>query len=95
MPVSKKSATYELSHILTNQLIIVKAPCSQPVLQVGKQAVVAWSEIWAVRKVVKQFPAEMSQQYFSVSSCTQIWVVMEEHYTGCQHSMPFVLNGPT
>jgi hypothetical protein len=22
-------------------------------------------------------------------------IVMEEHYTGCQHSVPFVANGPT
>jgi hypothetical protein len=35
----------------------------------------------------------MLQQCSSVSSCMQTHVVMEEHYTVCQHFMPFVLNG--
>jgi hypothetical protein len=34
-------------------LITVEALWSQPVLQVGKQVVVAWSEIRALRRVVK------------------------------------------
>jgi hypothetical protein len=69
-----------------HQLIIVEALWSQPVTQ---------SEIRAVRRVVKQLPVEMLQQYSSVNSCMRICIVMEEHYTGCQHSTPFVLNGPT
>jgi hypothetical protein len=31
----------------------------------------------------------------SVRICMWMCIVMEEHYTGCQHSTPFVLNGPT
>jgi hypothetical protein len=50
-------------------LIIVEALWSQPVLQVGKQVVVAWSKIKAVRRVVRQLPTEMLQQCSSASSC--------------------------
>jgi hypothetical protein len=42
-------------------VIIVKALWSQPVLQVGKQVAVIWSEIRAVRRVAKQLPLEMLQ----------------------------------
>jgi hypothetical protein len=70
---------------------------SKPILQVGKQVVVARSEIRAVRRVVRQLPVEMLQQCSSANSCMQTHIVMEEYYkyTACQHSMPFVLNGPT
>jgi hypothetical protein len=71
-------------------LIIVEALWSQQLLQVGKQVVVAQSEIRAVR----QLPVEMLQQCSSASSCIQTRIAMEEHYIGCQHSTPFVLNGP-
>jgi hypothetical protein len=47
------------------------------------------------RYVIKQLQDEMFQQGWSVSSCMGTHNAMEEHYTGCQHSMPFVLNGPT
>jgi hypothetical protein len=76
-------------------LIIVEVPWSQPVLQVGKQVVVARSEIRAVTRVVKQLPVEMPQQWTSASSRMRTLIVMEEHYTGYQHSTPFVPNGPT
>jgi hypothetical protein len=38
----------------------------------------------------------MLQYHFSASSrtCMQTHIFMEEHYTICQHSMPFVQNGP-
>jgi hypothetical protein len=36
----------------------------------------------------------MLQQCSSASSCMRTCIVMEEHYIGCQHSMPFILNGP-
>jgi hypothetical protein len=39
-------------------------------------------------------PAEMLQQCSSASSCMQMHIVMEEYNTGCQHSIPFVLNVP-
>jgi hypothetical protein len=39
----------------------------------------------AVRRVVKQVP-DKSKLYSYVNA------VMEEHYTGCQHSKPFVVN---
>jgi hypothetical protein len=57
--------------------------------------VVAQSKITAVRSVVRQLPVEMLQQCSSGSSCTHMpmHIVMEEHYTVCQHSTPFVLNG--
>jgi hypothetical protein len=65
---------------------------SQPVLQVGKQVVVVWSEIGAVKRVVKLLPVEMLQQCSSVSSCLRMCTVMEGHYTVCQHSHgPIVL----
>jgi hypothetical protein len=51
--------------------------------------VVAQSEIRAVNRVV-----EMYQQCSSASSCMQTCIVMEEHYNICQHSTPFVFNGP-
>jgi hypothetical protein len=76
-------------------LIIVEALWSQPVPQLGKQVVVARSEIRAVRRVVKQLPVEMLQHCSSVSSCMRMRIFMEEHYTVCQHSMPVVLNEPT
>jgi hypothetical protein len=41
-----------------HRLIIVEALWSQPVLQVGKQVVVARSEIRTVRRVVKQLPVK-------------------------------------
>jgi hypothetical protein len=43
-------------------LIIIEALWSEPVLQVGKQVVAAWSETRAVRRVVKQLTVEMPQQ---------------------------------
>jgi hypothetical protein len=99
MFLSKKSAACELSHIFTpsHHLLIVEELRSQPVLQEGKQVVFARSEITAVRRVVKQLPAEMPQQCSSASSCIRTHIIMEEHYeyTGCQHSTPFVLHGPT
>jgi hypothetical protein len=36
----------------------------------------------------------MLQQCSSASSCMRKRNFTEEHYTGCQHSTPFVLNGP-
>jgi hypothetical protein len=45
--------------------------------------------------VVRQLPVEMLQQCLGVSSCMLTYIVMEEHYTTCQHSTPLVLNGPT
>jgi hypothetical protein len=71
MPVWKKSAACELSHVLTPPkfLIIVEVLWSQPVLQVGKQVVVAQSEIRAVGRVIKQLPVEMLQQCLSANSC--------------------------
>jgi hypothetical protein len=60
-----------------------------------QQVVVIWSEIRVLRRVVKQLPVEMFQQCSSARSCTQMHIVMEEHYTEWHHSMHFVLNGPT
>jgi hypothetical protein len=93
---SKKSATCELSHVLTPSIIssLLLKHRFQIVLQVGEQVVVIQSEIWAVRGVVKQLPVEMLQQCSSASSCMQMRIVMEEHYTGYQHSTSFFLNGP-
>jgi hypothetical protein len=64
MPVSKKSATCELTPVLDtfDHLIIFEVMWSQPVLEVGKQVVVPRSEIRALRRVVKQFPVEVLQQ---------------------------------
>jgi hypothetical protein len=44
--------------------------------------VVAGSEVGAVRKVVKQLPVEMLQQYSSASRCMRTRSVMEELYIG-------------
>jgi hypothetical protein len=65
------------------------------VLEVGKQAAVAQSEIRAVRRLVKQLPVGILQHSSNVSSCMRTRIVMNEHYTACQHSTLFVLNGPT
>jgi hypothetical protein len=92
MPVSKKFASCELSQVLTPSVSSYEALLSQPVLQVGKQVVVAWSKIRALRRVVKQLPVKMLQQCTSVNSFEWTCFVMEEHYTGCQHSTPFALN---
>jgi hypothetical protein len=55
--------------------------------------VVSWSKIRAVKRLVKKLPVEMLQHCSSASSCMWMCIVMEKHYTGCQHSTPFVLNG--
>jgi hypothetical protein len=75
--------------------IIVEALRSQPVLQKGKRVVVAQSEIRTVRRVVKQLPVQMLQQCSSASSSMRTHIDMQEHCIVCQHSMTFVLNGPT
>jgi hypothetical protein len=62
-------------------LIIAEGLWSHPVLQLGKQVVVAWSKIRAVRSVIKQLPVEILQHCSSASSCIQKHTVMEEHYT--------------
>jgi hypothetical protein len=75
-------------------LITVESLWSQPVLMAGKEMVTARSEIRVVRRVVKQLQVDILQQCSSVS-CMWTCIAMEEHYPGCQLSMPFVLNGPT
>jgi hypothetical protein len=96
-PVSEKSAACELSHVLTLSinLLLFEALWSQSVLEIGKQVVVAWSEIRALRTVVKQLPVEMLQQCSSASSCLWTLIVTQVHYTGSYYSTPFVLYGPT
>jgi hypothetical protein len=37
----------------------------------------------------------MLQQCSSTKICVRTHIDMVEHYTVCQHSTPFVLNGPT
>jgi hypothetical protein len=49
------------------QLITVEVLQSQPVLQLGKQMVVTWSNIRAIRRVVKLLPVEMFK-------CEQLYV---------------------
>jgi hypothetical protein len=77
-------------HCDTFHQLVVEALWSQPVHQVGKQVVVAQSEIRAVRRVVRQLPVEMHQQCWSVRNCIRACIVMEE----CQYFTPFVLNSP-
>jgi hypothetical protein len=72
-------------------LIFIESLWSWPVLQVGKQEVVARSEIMAVRRVVKQLPVEMLQQRSSASSCVRMRTVTEEYYTGCQYFTLFLV----
>jgi hypothetical protein len=94
MPVSKKSAACKFSHVLTrtmNSTLLLKR--CETVLQVSKQMVVTCSKVRAIRRVVKWLPVEMLQQCWSVNSYMWTCIVMEEHHTGCQHSMPFGLNG--
>jgi hypothetical protein len=57
-------------------LVIVEALWSQPVLRVGKQVLIARSEIRVVRTVVKQLQVEMPQQCSSVSSCMRAHIVI-------------------
>jgi hypothetical protein len=81
---------FDTFHQLPN---IVDVLWSQPVLEVGKWVVVVQSEIRAVRRMVKQLQVEMLQWCSSVSSCMRTCIIMEEHYTMCHRSMPFVLDG--
>jgi hypothetical protein len=37
----------------------------------------------------------MLQQCSGASSCVRMCIVMEEHYTGCHHSTPFIRNDST
>jgi hypothetical protein len=64
-------------------LDVVEVLWSQPILQVGKEVVVTWSEIKTVRGVVKQLLVEMLQQCSRASSCMLMLIFMEEQYTGC------------
>jgi hypothetical protein len=57
--------------------------------------VVGRSEIRAVRRMVKQLPAEMLQHWPSASSWMRKRTFTEKHYTVRQHSMSVVLNGLT
>jgi hypothetical protein len=71
MLASMKSAACELKHVLPpsiNSSLLLKHFDPKPLLQVGKQVVVAQSEIRVVRRVVKQLPVETLQQYSSASS---------------------------
>jgi hypothetical protein len=43
-----------------------------------------------VRKVVKQLSFDILQQCLGATSCMRTRIVMEEHFTGCQHSTPLV-----
>jgi hypothetical protein len=88
----RKFVACELRHVSTpsiNSTLLLKRYDSN---QLSKQVAVARSEI---RAVVKQLPVEMLQQFPSASSCMRTGIIMTEHYTGCQHSTPFVLSGPT
>jgi hypothetical protein len=76
VPVSKKSAAFELSHVLYCETL--KENFHRAIQN----------------KVVKQLPVEVLQQCSSASSCMRTHIGMEEHYTGCQHYKPFVLNDP-
>jgi hypothetical protein len=49
-------------------------------------------KIRAVRRMVKQLPAEMLQQYSSANSFMQMPIIMLEQYAGCVYSTPFILN---
>jgi hypothetical protein len=80
--VSKKSAAYELCHVLTpsiNSSLLLKHRDLGQFFMVRKQVVVARSEIRAVSRVVKQLPVEMLQQCLGASNCMWTRSVMEEH----------------
>jgi hypothetical protein len=87
------SATF--LHLSFSHIAQVLSP--EPVLRIGKQAVLARSEIGTARRVVKQLPAQMLQQCPCASSCMWMRSAMEEHYTMsiCQHSTPLVLSDTT
>jgi hypothetical protein len=84
--VSKKLATckpqprFDTIHQL---LIIVEPLWSYPVLQVCKQMVIACREIRALRRVVKQLPVEICQQFLSGGSC----ITDVHRHGGALHSM--------
>jgi hypothetical protein len=71
-------------------LIIVEGLWSEPILQVGKQVVDAWNENRAVLKVVEQLPDEMLEQCSNGSSLIWAQIAIQEHYTGYQHSTPYI-----
>jgi hypothetical protein len=84
MPVSKKSATCELSQVLkplvNSTLLLKRCDPSHFFRYVDNQAVVARSQIRAVRRAVTQLPVEMLQQCSSASSCMRTRIVMKGHY---------------
>jgi hypothetical protein len=95
--VSKTSAACEPSHVLTpsiNFTLLLKHFFSKQVLQVGKQVVLARIGIRAVKEGVQTTSRWNSPGVLSASSCMWTRIFMMEHYTGCQHSTPFVLNDP-
>jgi hypothetical protein len=57
-----------------HQILIIVELCSETVLHVGEQMVLARSEIRAVRRVVRLFPVEVLQQ------CEQLYV--DAHFHG-------------
>jgi hypothetical protein len=63
-------------------LIIAKVLWPQADRQVGKQVAATWSEIRAVKRVVKQLPAEMLQHCSSTSCYISMHIIMEHDYTG-------------
>jgi hypothetical protein len=80
----------EFSHITTPSInyYYCWSAWSQPVLQVGKEVVVTWSNIRTVNRVIRENAVEMHQQCPSASSCIQTCILVEEHNSRYQHSTP-------
>jgi hypothetical protein len=86
--VKKVCRLWAQTHFDIFRLLIVLALWSQPVLRVGKQVADVRSEIIAARRVVKLRVA-LLQQCSSASSYVRRHFVMDQHYTGRQHSRSF------
>jgi hypothetical protein len=94
MVVSKTSATCELSHVLTPS---INSLCWSTVIATSYSGRYTGSshleQDQGCKEDSRTTPVETLQKCSSASSCMQMRIVMEEHYTRCQHSTPLVLNG--
>jgi hypothetical protein len=65
---------------------------NQPDLHLGEETVIAWCQIWTVRRVVKNLPVEEFDYGICVSFGVGPRVVVQDSNTFSEHPAPFVLD---
>jgi hypothetical protein len=70
----------------------VEALGSQPDLQLGEEMVIAWCQVWTVRRVVKNLPVEELDSSICASRGVRLRVVVQENDAFSEHPMLFVLD---